>query len=569
MKQSQKKKNFYSIEGFDFDEAVKLHKLFGAPSPEFQLISDIDESCELFGTKQIKKQNTNIRCSQDITLHKKYELFIHNIIERQLSNDEEFFNLNSVVLEKVFDKEYKTMIIVLTKMGIIKSNNFYILDEKSYGYSLTEEYKDKVKYRTKPLYYPYRPYVKTLNRLLENKIAQEERSARMNLSNELYYNYKNSLNLLQISYPDEALSYTNTHFPTDNYSKQYYLNTINKYMEHSQHHIKVPNMQDNRIYHILTSTPRSLKYFLNIKYTIDIHNSHPLLFSKFLMDKYNIPINIRYILLSNIIYHYQLKHRNVRAKLCNALLENNINFPQIKNIPLDVIKYLYSTATGNFWDMVLSQQNNDNSNYCLLRQDVKVMMFAQVFYGKRISSYGQDYAKDFRKKFPNVYSAILDFKRGLKRHERTVLSHKLMALESELFRKALQRLYAMGYKVISIHDAIVVLDVKENGTCTPDIVKRVLSDVYKEHGLLPDCSVDYYGEREMLKFMAKEMRLRKLGDEYIAELRTKAQNDSNSQRILQDYDSGRAELILTPDQGSVRLHIKNTKDVMYLKRAHC
>ena len=42
---------------------------------------------------------------------------------------------------------------------------------------------------------------------------------------------------------------------------------------------KKKDNKDKRIYHILTSTPRELKYFLNIKYIVDIHNSHPILFN--------------------------------------------------------------------------------------------------------------------------------------------------------------------------------------------------------------------------------------------------------------------------------------------------
>ena len=38
----------------------------------------------------------------------------------------------------------------------------------------------------------------------------------------------------------------------------------------------------------------------------------------------------------------------------------------------------------------------------------------------------------------------------------------MMKIESELFGKILVELYAKKFKVISIHDAIVVLDVKQN-----------------------------------------------------------------------------------------------------------
>ena len=245
-------------------------------------------------------------------------------------------------------------------------------------------------------------------------------------------------------------------------------------------------------------------------------------------------------------------------------MDNGIDYPEIKQMDLDAIKYLYLVSIGKFWDVVIpSLDKVDVKQYSLIRQDVKVIMFAQVFYGKQLSSRGQEYAKVFSKQFPNVYKIILGFKRGLAKNERTVLTHKLMALESKLFREALRRLYANGYRVVSIHDAIVVLDTKENNTCTPDVVKKVLVDVYGEYGLIPDCSVDVYGKQAMEDFMERESFLRERGDEYIRQLREYAATDEDIKLLVEDFDRGKSELILTPDKSDVMLHLRDTKDLMY------
>ena len=55
-------------------------------------------------------------------------------------------------------------------------------------------------------------------------------------------------------------------------------------------------------------------------------------------------------------------------------------------------------------------------------------------------------------------------KKGLTRDKRTVLSNRMMALESELFQEVLTLLYNKRYKVVSIHDAVVVLDAASNTT---------------------------------------------------------------------------------------------------------
>ncbi len=127
----------------------------------------------------------------------------------------------------------------------------------------------------------------------------------------------------------------------------------------------------------------------------------------------------------------------------------------------------------------------------------------------------------------------------------------------------MKRLFEKGYKVISIHDAIVVLDVAENENLTLEIVKQNLNEVYFEIGLLPDCSTDFYGEEEMQKFMGKEKFLREKGDEYLAELRQLAEDDEDIKALVEDYDNGRSEIILTPDGNDVMLHLKDIKTIMY------
>ena len=138
-----------------------------------------------------------------------------------------------------------------------------------------------------------------------------------------------------------------------------------------------------------------------------------------------------------------------------------------------------------------------------------------------------------------------------------------MSLESQLFRETLKRLFEKGYKVISIHDAIVVLDVAENTDLTPQIVKDVLCEVYTEIGLIPDCSTDFYGEEEMENFIEKEKFLREKGDKYIEELRQLAEDDEDIKALVEDYDNGKSEIILTPDGKDVMLHLKDIKTIMY------
>ena len=91
---------------------------------------------------------------------------------------------------------------------------------------------------------------------------------------------------------EKAKEYIDIHFrKEEKKSQHYHLNILKEYQE-KRYGIKVPNEVDNRIYHILTRTPREFKNFLNIKYQIDISNSHPLLLNALIYEKYGIRQNL-------------------------------------------------------------------------------------------------------------------------------------------------------------------------------------------------------------------------------------------------------------------------------------
>lgn len=600
MKRQKNTKLFYSIEGIDFNEILEEHSRVkkshdnklrerGAkvgriphhlpldPAKRQEVLEyndtipepDFDDPFP----KQIRYEIPSAvpakikKATSDNTLIKKYKYFIHNLIARQISSNDGKAQLNSKVLEKVFDKEYTLIVRTLKNLNIIECDDYYDIGTKSYGYNISANRNITASYES--IYYPSKQYIKTLEKELQKQTKNNTAQAKENLTDCFYNNYIQSLSKLKLQFEDKANKFIDIHFTNNTNSKLYYQYIIEQYQNHN-FDIKVPNTKDNRIYHILTSTPRLLKYFLNIKYTVDIHNSHPLLFVNEIYEYYKVPTSNRYLISLYIreIYSTIDNNRyNIRVKLYNKLKESNINYPEIKEIPLDAIRYIYLVSAGKFWDKVLPDLNEpqEGNKYNIIRQDVKVIMFAQVFYGKQLTSRGQEYAKIFKEQFPSVYSIILSFKRGLDKSERTVLTHKLMALESKLFREVLRRLYELNYAVISIHDAIVVLDVKENDDCTPMVVKEIITNVYKEYGLLPDCSVDYYGESEMEAFLEKEKFLREKGDELISELRVLAEEDEEIQQLISDYDNGKSEIVLTPDKQNVMLHLRDTKDLMYRK----
>lgn len=431
-------------------------------------------------------------------------------------------------------------------MGILYSDGYYSLSEKTYGYYFVPNV--KFKYTLRPSSY-LSDYDAKLNKCLLPYQNQEEQDNKQRLDNDyLYSRYNDSLKYLKLQYIDEAVSFVTSHiFPSDK-SNDYYVRVIDRYLDGDFH---ITSIDDNkRIYSIATSTPRLLKPFLNIKYSLDIHNSHPLLFNSILMSYYDISTSMmdRIYPIYEQIYTSNVESHNVRRLLRKTLITNNIEKENIKSIPIDVLYYMYLTSMGLFWNAAIPDEMVNEKN--LLRSDIKVLMFREVFYSKKLTARGKEYAKMFAKDFPNVYKVVLDSKRG----NRTKLANDMMKIESELFCKILVGLYAKKFKVISIHDAIVVLDVKQNEKCTEEVVKQVMTDVYRKYGLRPDISVDYYGKECMEKLMEQNRLLKDLITDYVLQLKGLAQEgDEDATTILKKIGNGDFDFYIDK-AGQLMLH---------------
>ncbi len=551
MKKSLYTKKIWGLKDYSIDDIVsnyvKAEKTYGLYSksapvimPKIQLPNAPMLVCDE------PKEEKKIVVKREKLLAKKYEFLIHTIIKRVLNNDNGMAYLHSAILQNVFGKDYRKMLDNLFKMGILHSDGYYSLDEKTYGYYFAPNV--RFTYTLRPSSY-LSDYDAKLNKCLLPYQTKEEQDNKQRLENDyLYSRYNDSLKYLKLQYVDEAVSFVTSHiFPTDK-SNEYYVRVIDRYMDGD---FRITSIDDNkRIYSIATSTPRLLKPFTNIKYTLDVHNSHPLLFNSILMSYYNISTSLmdRIYPIYEKIYTSNIESHNVRLFLRKTLIANNIERESIKYIPTDVLYYMYLTSMGLFWDVTIPKEMVDEKN--LHRSDIKVLMFREVFYSKKLTARGKEYAKIFAKDFPNVYKVVLDSKR----ENRTKLANDMMKIESELFGKILVGLYAKKFKVISIHDAIVVLDVKQNEKCKEEIVKEVMTDVYRKYGLHPNISVDYYGKECMENLMKKNMLLKELITDYVSQLKGLAEEgDEDATTTLKKIGNGNYDFYLDTDN-QLKLH---------------
>ena len=255
-----------------------------------------------------------------------------------------------------------------------------------------------------------------------------------------------------------------------------------------------------------------LKQYINIKYSIDCKNSHPLLFNYLIFNSKGISIELSYLISSilfNIDYSYiystSLHHYDIE-KLCNVLINNNIDKSIIARFAPDELLYLWKTTTGRFWDDIVKENSGRYK-----RSVVKKRMFAQVFYSKKEKD--ALFASQFKRDYPNVYNLIIRWKEPLKhddlknyllarnkavlldgkaytKDQETALPNVMMDLESEIFREVLKSLYRKRIPAVHIHDAIVIPDTRAK--VDVEQVESVMRDVYKQHGLHPTFSIDVY-----------------------------------------------------------------------------
>ena len=539
MAKSTKKQNIFSLKDISIDNVVEKHiaLLEERAKPQRVITNFQDVTCDsTFMAQYETVQGKSKAIPRKLILHEKYTFLIHKLIKRCRNNKEgDFTRFSTKVLQATLGAVYKDMLNTLVAMNIIRIANEYIptiqarLIEFNSNLSVTSEMR-------------YNVAVDKYNKKMEQELKKYEKEQleeiRSEMGNELYDNFIKSLNLLHLTHETEAKDYLNRHKFMSAKSKEYFSYILEEYKKKD---FKILSVDRNlRIYTLLTQSPRIFKNFTNIKFTCDIHNSHPLLFNKIIIDKYNIDNNILHILYNNI-NNIDNSLYSVGKQLRKLLINNNIQECKIENIPNDIWEYIYKTSKGVFWD----DFTDLNEFKRLLRSDIKVTLFREVFYSKTLTTKGKDFAKVFKKKYPSVYKLIKESKKN----DRTFLANQMMRIESDIFRSILTKLYAKKFRVLTIHDAVIVLDVKANTKCNPKLVQSIIGKEYQRIGLFPNSSVDYYSTENVAKELQQEEQDLKLINELIENFRVIANDEAhpkyqNSKEIIEELEKGTAEIYI-------------------------
>ena len=539
MAKSTEKQNIFFLKNISIDNIVEKHiaLLEERAKPQRVITNFQDVTCDsTFMAQYETVQGKSKAIPRKLILHEKYTFLIHKLIKRCRNNKEgDFTRFNTKVLQATLGAVYKDMLNTLVAMNIIRIANEYIptIQARLIEFNSNLSVSSEMRYNA-----AVDKYDKKMEQELKKYEKEQLEEIRSEIGNELYDNFIKSLNLLHLTHETEAKDYLNRHKFMSAKSKEYFSYILEEYKKKD---FKILSVDRNlRIYTLLTQSPRIFKNFTNIKFTCDIHNSHPLLFNKIIIDKYNIDNNILHILYNNI-NNIDNSLYSVGKELRKLLINNNIQECKIENIPNDIWEYIYKTSKGVFWD----DFTDLNEFKRLLRSDIKVTLFREVFYSKTLTTKGKDFAKVFKKKYPSVYKLIKESKKN----DRTFLANQMMRIESDIFRSILTKLYAKKFRVLTIHDAVIVLDVKANTKCNPELVQSIIGKEYQRIGLFPNSSVDYYSTENVAKELQQEEQDLKLINELIENFRVIANDEAppkyqSSKEIIEELEKGTAEIYI-------------------------
>ena len=468
--------------------------------------------------KLVYKKEPRAPLKDDTRIKNKAQYLMHTIIYRQQTsreNNDEGASLQASVMQAVLKGDFFELLKALIELGYVVQSSVYVVGKSSRRYKAvgdigTEQCSN----------YTILGYInhtrELLNRQIEKRLASP--SFRKEYGDKFAETYVRNLNRFRISDTKGFDIFASDRIKNNPDTEAYY-----DFVRHSfENKLKIYRIDDNnRIYHVLTSLKRELKKYINIRFSIDCSNSHPLLFNYFIQRYRNVSVSFSYNLskvLSKITppilqngsaspnSHYDI------PKLRNELENSGLSKTEIAKFEDDELLYMWKTTIGTFWDDILAAHQDED----LDRAEVKKKMFGEVFYSRTPKKWWKRFANEFASEYPNVYELILKWKEPRKHpeliailirrkkavvlnghvltigDEDTSLPNIMMELESVIFKGILQSLFSKRVCAVHIHDAIVVPDVKSTEKVEAEAVEAVMRDAYKSFGLHPTFKVERY-----------------------------------------------------------------------------
>ena len=500
----------YTIEGIDYDAVIdKYRELCEQGEREIDPMS-----ISVYGgdVRYIQTRKPRKPLNDDTRILNKAIYLVHTIAYRQATNREENIEGASIqyaILQRTIGEDVYELLRSLQQLSYIEIDGKYIVGTSSKHYKVLDNITT-----THCSNHTIKKYINKTKELLKDAVLKRMTTPEFRAEYGDFFaeTYIKNLNKFKIKDENGFNKYINEQIAIQPTKESYY----NFIKESFKNDFKIFSIDyNNRIYHILTSLERELKQFINIRFSLDCKNSHPLLFNYFIFNAKGISIELSYLISSilfnidySFIYSISNNHYDIE-KLCNILINNNIEKSIIAKFTPDELLYIYKTTKGLFWDDILTEHQGEGYD----RAEIKQKMFAEVFYSKTPKIAWKEFAKEFKAQYPNVYGLIERWKEPLKhddlkncllarnkavlldgkaytKDQETALPNIMMDLESEIFREVLKSLYRKRIPAVHIHDAVVIPDTRAQVDVKK--VESVMRDVYMKFGLHPTFSVDTY-----------------------------------------------------------------------------
>ena len=456
-----------------------MNKIYQFKNVPFQKLVD----------EYINKFATSNHTINKVCLLNKFAFLSNLIIDSSAFNKDSQTKLLSTRLGKVLGYDiYKKMLVILENLELIKINNNYVqgsscntitllTDSEISHYCSTKKFEELNKKWNENLEKDIERYnwAHTHKFLFshqdDGKVELKQVVLDTPDETKLYSQYNKVLKKLKFRITKkEAKEYLTTHFSHLPDSKIDRMCAKVDNFKKSQNTIR--HDQQNRIYHYLTNCDSELRPLFNISHELDVANMHPLLLSYRVIRFFKIPDTIL-----EEIYNFDVD--NYINNPCSIINDAN------KNIPADVIHYIYICNKGIFWDEFAKLSG-------IPRKKAKVKMFSNVFYGPNRSTKYSELGQKFKELFPTVYEILFSLKHKAEKNNNSLIIYRsgidnlpkqMMVLESNIMYEILKRCYAKKWDVINIHDAIIIMDTRNKPT--PEDVKEVMMQVFKEIHLAP------------------------------------------------------------------------------------
>ena len=532
----------YTIEGLDYAAVIASYKHLCEEG-----VKDFDDSSiSVTGPSEFKyiiKKSPRKPLRDDTRILNKAKYIVHAIAYRQQTNPDESadgVSINMSILQDVIGEDAFELIPALVETGYITRSSVFRIGKFSRKYRVLGTIK------TEPCTNAtIRKYIEKTKQRIDDTVTERLSSPefKAEYGDKFAEIYIRNLNKFKITDKKGFEAFAKDQIKENPDTEAYYDFIRSTFEER----LKIYRIDDNhRIYHVLTSLKRELKRYLNIKYYIDCGNSHPVLFNYFIFTSKGVSVSTAYritevlsqyrtlVLLSKDYGHpfsnsyfinniSQLKPNNVGSdgmgvethydteNLRNILINNGIEKSVIDKFEADELLYIWKTCCGIFWDDIQLAHQDEG----LSRDEIKRIMFAEVFYSKTKNDAWKRFCWDFKARFPHVYELILAWKEPLKnpelkaillrrnkavslgnrtlmKNEATALPNIMMDLESSIFREILNILFEKRICAVHLHDAIVIPKTRDTEKVDASTIVQVMKDVYRRYGLCPTFKVETY-----------------------------------------------------------------------------